>query len=866
MSKKDTPMVRQYKELKRQHPGCLLFFRLGDFYELFYEDAEIAAQALDLTLTHRGDTPMCGVPYHVRDQYLARLIQKGFHVAVCDQIEDPKSSKGLVKRAITRVVTPGTFSDSEYLDASSQNYLMGIWEEGNSLMISLVDYTVGLFRLHFYWVQDLQHIKSIIWKELLRNRPNQILVNEKIAQQEDFCEQVQLRFGKHLELYQPKIELLLDELPVSKEASLQLHHVLKEYQEFHPEKVINQLLSYLLTTQMSGLEHIRTFEVEEETRYLWLDDVAKKNLELFENLGSGKKEGSLLQVLDHCQTAMGSRMLRQWIDRPLRSKKEITHRLDLQEMFHSHPNLAEDISKALKPIIDLERLSVPIVTKSITPRQMLSLGKSLAQCEKIRERFLIEKEPLAFELGQAISSMRSLSEKILSSLVDEIPANIGEMRLIREGINPELDRLFEGKNTGQKWLLALEENEKKRTGIKNLRVKFNKILGYYIEVTNSQLNRVPEDYIRKQTLVGSERFFTIELKELEEKLLGSKEKALALQAQLLDDLRNEIFHAIHDIQAIASEIAHLDVILSLCLVAKRGNYVRPQFMDSPGLYIREGRHPMVESFVGDMIFVPNDTKMDPHQACVSIITGPNMAGKSTFMRQSALIVLMAHMGTYVPARSAQMGIFDRIFTRIGASDNLSAGESTFMVEMREVATILQEATKSSLIILDEVGRGTGTIDGLSIAQALLEKMCQENYMTLFATHFHQLTDLSYESGKIRNLAILTEETSDGIRFLHKIVEGAVNESFGIEVARLAGVREDVVQRAQVIFDNLNHEGSYTTSPEKREKRSSTDHDKESKSHDVFAEKILSISPDDLTPRQAHELLYELTELVRRIYG
>lgn len=866
MSKKDTPMVRQYKELKRQHPGCLLFFRLGDFYELFYEDAEIAAQALDLTLTHRGDTPMCGVPYHVRDQYLARLIQKGFHVAVCDQIEDPKSAKGLVKRAVTRVVTPGTFSDSEYLDARSQNYLMGIWEESDSLVVSLIDYTVGLFRLHFYSLLQSQPVESIIWKEILRNLPNQILVNEKIAQRKDFCEQVQLRFGKYLELYHPNKELIFDELPICEQARRQLHDLFEAYSDFQPKKGVNQLLSYLLTTQKSGLEHIHTFEVEEETSFLWLDDVAKKNLELFENLGTGKREGSLLQVLDHCQTSMGSRLLRQWIDRPLRSKKEITERLDIQEMFQAHPKLVEDLTTSLKSIIDLERLSVPIVTRSITPRQMLSLGKSLAQSERIRERLILEKNPLTFELGQTISTMGPLIEKILSTLVEEIPANVGEMRLIREGVHPELDRLFEGKNAGQTWLLELEEREKKRTGIKNLRVKFNKILGYYLEVTNSQLDRVPEDYIRKQTLVGSERFFTVELKELEEKLLGSKEKALALQSELLDDLRNEIFLAIHDIQTNASEIARLDVLLSLCLVAKRGHYVRPQFQDSPGLAIHEGRHPMVESFVGDTIFVPNDTTIDPHKACVSIITGPNMAGKSTFMRQSALIVLMAHMGTFVPATSVELGIFDRIFTRIGASDNLSAGESTFMVEMREVATILQEATEQSLIILDEVGRGTGTIDGLSIAQALLETMCQENFMTLFATHFHQLTNLSAESEKICNLAILTEETAHGIRFLHKIVEGAVNESFGIEVARLAGVREDVVKRAQEIFHSLNQEEYSQPSPRGKKEVSCRGKDEDEEfSHDLVR-KILSVSPDDLTPREAQEFLYELTDLVRRTHG
>jgi len=800
-----TPAMRQYAEVKERYPDCILFFRMGDFYEMFFEDAVAAAGILEITLTSRNKSskdavPLCGFPYHAVSAYTAKLIAKGFKVAICEQMEDPKLAKGVVKREVVRVVTPGLVLDTENLRSNENNFLAALVVRRGRFGLAFVDISTGEFRVtetesRDYFRAEISglEIRELIVPEDLKD--DEII--RDIAGDEDRC--LINRFPA--ERFDPEaaVTRIRDQFPAERLAAIAI--------ESHPAMAAaaGAVLAYMAETQKDRLGHINDLVWYESGAHLILDDIAKRNLELFSTIVEGKKAGSLFHVLDQTVTSMGARRLRWWLNYPLRDPARIRGRLAAVSDLRDQHLLREDLRGALRSVSDLERLGSRIAVGLANGRDLAALRTSLGALPQIRVLIRENQAPLLSAIHGGIDEMPDIRELIERAIVEEPPLTIREGGIIREGYDAELDRLITITRDGRQWIAALEEKERKRTGIASLKVGFNNVFGYYLEVTKANTGLVPPDYIRKQTLVNAERYINEELKGYEETVLHAQERREAREYDLFVEVRGRIAGAIRRLQGTASHIADLDALASLAEVAERYNYCCPAVDDGETIAITDGRHPVVERMPAVAGFVPNDVELDLEKNRFLIITGPNMAGKSTYIRQVALIVLMAQMGSFVPAARARIGVVDRIFTRIGAADSLTRGQSTFMVEMTEVANILQHATKRSLIILDEVGRGTSTFDGLSIAWAVAEYIHDAAPLgsrTLFATHYHELTELAVTKEGVRNFNIAVREWGEKIIFLRKIMEGGTNRSYGIQVARIAGVPADVIARAKEILRNM----------------------------------------------------------------
>ena len=859
-----TPMMRQYLEIKQQHKDAILFFRLGDFYEMFAEDAKLASRELDLTLTTRDRgkpeedrVPMCGVPYHSCDGYIARLIAKGYKVAICEQTEDPAKAKGLVKRDIIRVVTPGTV-DSSMVEATRSNYICAICFSGEEAGLCFCDVTTGKTHVTAFAGKDLLDWTA---SELGRFAPAEVILNDEAYSHGELVALLQTRFHCRADncgerRFRPDEGRRRAEKQFGREAAAAIP-------DSRPTAVmaLGGLLSYLYETQKTDLGYIRSLEYYEEGRFLALDLTARRNLELTETLRSKEKRGSLLWVLDKTKTAMGGRCLRSWLERPLLDLTAIERRLGAVEALVKRPVDRGELILALTGISDMERLIGRVVYGSAGGRDASSLRAALEKLPQVKEKLVPFSGGRLGELEAALDPLEDVCALLQRAIVDDPPFSVREGGFIREGYDAEVDRLRSILSGGRGVIAEVEAREKEKTGIKSLKVGYNKVFGYYIEVSKSYYDQVPSDYIRKQTLANCERYITQELKDLEHTVLTASDQVVALEFELFTQLRQRVGAELGRIQASAAAVAELDVLCSLAEVAARNNYCRPAVDESGVIEIHDGRHPVVERMLKDSLFVPNDTYMGETGSRVAIITGPNMAGKSTYMRQVALIVLLAQIGSFVPARDARIGIVDQIFTRIGASDDLSAGQSTFMVEMTEVAEILKNATDRSLLILDEIGRGTSTYDGMSIARAVLEFCADKKRLgakTLFATHYHELTAVEAELEGVRNYHISVKKRRDDIVFLRKIVPGGADQSYGIEVAKLAGVPERVISRARDILAQLEAEGRAAPSGQ----RPATAEDQLSLG-DMAGSEVLdtlrATAVETLTPIEALNLLYQLKQ-------
>ncbi len=803
-----TPMMQQYMETKSQYPDCILFYRLGDFYEMFFDDALTASKELEITLTGKNcgmkeRAPMCGVPYHAVDGYLTKLVSKGYKVAICEQVEDPKQAKGIVKREVVRIVTPGTILDAAAIDESKNNYIMCIVYIADRYGLSVADVTTG-----DYFVTELpdgQKLKDEIFKFM----PSEIICNESFYMSGMDLEDMKNRLG--ITIYSLESWYFDDEICKSK---LMEHFKVSSLQGLgladYDCGVISAgaLLQYLLETQKNDLSHMTHITPYTTGKYMMLDSSTRRNLELCETLREKQKRGSLLWVLDKTKTAMGARTLRKYIEQPLIERTEIERRLDAVTELKEEAISREEIREYLSPVYDLERLITRITYGSANPRDLTAFSTSLEMLPAIHYILEDMKSDLLCEICKEMDTLEDLCSLVKSAIAQEPPIAMKEGNIIRDGYSEEVDTLRRAKSDGKTWLAKLEEQEREKTGIKNLKIKYNKVFGYYLEVTNSYKELVPEYYTRKQTLANSERYITPELKELEDTILGAEDKLYAVEYELYCTVRDTIAGEVIRIQKTAKAVAALDVFTSLALVAERNNYIRPTINVQGKIDIKDGRHPVVEQMIPNGSFICNDTVLDDKKQRISIITGPNMAGKSTYMRQVALIVLMAQLGSYVPASKANIGLVDRIFTRVGASDDLASGQSTFMVEMTEVANILRNATSKSLLVLDEIGRGTSTFDGLSIAWAVVEYISDAKLLgakTLFATHYHELTELEGKINNVNNYCIAVKEKGDDIVFLRKIVKGGADKSYGIQVAKLAGVPDIVINRAKEIVEELADE-------------------------------------------------------------
>ena len=800
-----SPMMAQYMETKKQYSDCILFYRLGDFYEMFFDDALTASKELEITLTGKEcgleeRAPMCGVPYHAVDSYLSRLVQKGYKVAIAEQMEDPKLAKGLVKREVIRVVTPGTITSAQALDETKNNYLMGIVYLADRMGVSVADITTGDFL-----VTEISTDRAL-FDEINKFSPAEVICNDAFSMSGISLEDLKDRY--HFTVSTLDSRFFQDE---------SCRKVLREHFKVGSLEGLGlgdydcgviaagAVLQYLYETQKSTLDHLTTIVPYATGNYMILDSSTRRNLELLETMREKQKRGSLLWVLDKTRTAMGARLLRTWIEQPLISKEAILKRQNAIEELNFNYISREELGEYLNPVYDLERLIGRISYKTANPRDLLAFRNSIAMVPHIK-RLLGEFTSDALkELAEDLDPLEDLNDLITRAIVEEPPITVREGGMIKDGYNEEADRLRHAKTEGKTWLAELEARERDSTGIKNLKVKYNKVFGYYFEVTNSFKDLVPEYFIRKQTLTNAERYTTDDLKNLEDVILGAEDKLFSLEYDLFCEVRDAIAAEVVRIQKTARAIAAIDVFASLSTVATRNNYVKPQINEKGTIQIKGGRHPVVEKMMRDDMFVANDTILDNSKNRISIITGPNMAGKSTYMRQTALIVLMAQIGSFVPADQANIGICDRIFTRVGASDDLASGQSTFMVEMTEVANILRNATRNSLLILDEIGRGTSTFDGLSIAWAVVEHISNTRLLgakTLFATHYHELTELEGLMNGVTNYCIAVKEQGDDIVFLRKIVKGGADKSYGIQVAKLAGVPDSVINRAKELVEQL----------------------------------------------------------------
>ena len=805
MSNELTPMMKQYMQTKEEYKDCILFYRLGDFYEMFFDDALTASKELEITLTGKNcgleeRAPMCGIPYHAVDSYLNRLVSKGYKVAICEQVEDPKTAKGIVKREVIRVVTPGTNLDTQGLDESKNNYIMCIVYMADRYGLSVADVTTGE-----YLVTELDS-QTKLMDELYKFMPSEIVCNEAFYMSGLDLDDLKNRL--HMAIYSLEAWYFDDALC---RETLQEHFKVASLEgiglsDYECGMIASgALLKYLEETQKNSLSHMSRLTRYATGNYMVLDSATRRNLELVETLREKQKRGSLLWVLDKTKTAMGARTLRKYVEQPLIDKKSIVKRLDAVAELKDNAICREEIREYLNPVYDLERLVGKITYQSANPRDLIAFQSSLSMLPSVKCILKDMESDLLKEIYEELDPLEELCDLVGRAIQEEPPLAMKEGGIIKDGYNEEVDRLRKAKSEGKNWLADLETKEREKTGIKNLRIRYNKVFGYYLEVTNSFKDLVPDYYTRKQTLANAERYIIPELKELEDTILGAEDKLCALEYELYCEVRNTIAAELTRIQRTAKAVAKLDVIASLALVAERNNYVRPKINEKGVIDIRDGRHPVVEKMIPNDMFIANDTYLDDKKQRISIITGPNMAGKSTYMRQAALIVLMAQLGSFVPASSANIGLVDRIFTRVGASDDLASGQSTFMVEMNEVANILRNATSKSLLILDEIGRGTSTFDGLSIAWAVVEYISNSKLLgakTLFATHYHELTELEGKISNVNNYCIAVKEKGDDIVFLRKIVKGGADKSYGIQVAKLAGVPDPVINRAKEIVEEL----------------------------------------------------------------
>ena len=803
-----TPMMKQYMETKAQYQDCILFYRLGDFYEMFFDDALTASRELEITLTGKNcgqeeRAPMCGVPYHAVESYLNKLVSKGYKVAICEQVEDPKTAKGIVKRDVVRIVTPGTNLDTQALDETRNNYIMCIVYIADRYGVSVSDITTG-----DYFVTEIPDSAKLM-DEIYRFSPSEIICNEAFYMSGMDLDGMKDRLG--ITIYSLDSwyfdddvcrQKLLEHFQVTSFAGLGLAD--------YDCGIISAgaLLQYLLETQKNSLSNLTHITPYAAGKYMMLDSSTRRNLELCETLREKQKRGSLLWVLDKTKTAMGARTLRKYVEQPLIDKKEIEKRLDAVAELKDSAISREEIREYLSPVYDLERLITRIAYGTANPRDLTAFRSSLEMLPHIRYILEEMQSELLKNIHDDMDPLEDLCTLVKDAIREEPPIAMKEGNIIRDGYNEEVDKLRRAKSDGKEWLAKLENDEREKTGIKNLRIKYNKVFGYYLEVTNSYKDMVPDYYTRKQTLANAERYITPELKELEDMILGAEDKLYALEYEIYSQVRDTIAGEIERIQKTAKAVAALDAFASLAVVAERNNYTRPKINEKGIIDIKDGRHPVVERMIPNDMFIANDTYLDDKKHRISIITGPNMAGKSTYMRQTALIALMAQIGSFVPAKSANIGLSDRIFTRVGASDDLASGQSTFMVEMTEVANILRNATSKSLLILDEIGRGTSTFDGLSIAWAVVEYISDSRLLgakTLFATHYHELTELEGKISNVNNYCIAVKEKGDDIVFLRKIVKGGADKSYGIQVAKLAGVPDLVIERAKEIVEELSDE-------------------------------------------------------------
>ena len=857
-----TPMMQQYLQIKEQNQDAILFFRLGDFYEMFGADAKTASRELDLTLTSRDKSkdkpaeermPMCGVPYHAADAYIARLIAKGYKVAICEQTEDPAQAKGLVKRDIIRVVTPGTVIDSACLDEGRSNFCAGIYLDDDYAAVCVCDITTG--KAHATAFSGGERVKQLI-NELGRFSPAEAVVNETAFFDETLHSFLQDKLNCHLEkLPSGRFQMEPSERLIRRQfGDDALHRLPRDNPAVF--LALGALLSYLHETQKTDLSHVDDLEYYRRGQFMELDLTARRNLELTETLRSKEKKGSLLWVLDKTKTAMGGRLMRAWLERPLLSVTEIDRRSAAVAALVEHTVAREELILALQGISDMERLVGRIVYGTAGGRDLASLRAAMEKLPLVKAQLSCFEKGRLHQLDEALDDLNDLAALIGQTLVDEPPFSVREGELIRDGFDGEVDRLRTILHGGKGIVVSMEAAEKEKTGIRTLKIGYNKVFGYYIEVSNSFKDQVPDTYIRKQTLVNGERYITQELKDLEHDILSAEDRVKALEYQLFTDLRLHVAEQAARVQRAAAIVAELDALCSLAAVAVKNNYCCPVVDESGVIEIHDGRHPVVEQMRRDSMFVPNDTYMGEKDDRVAIITGPNMAGKSTYMRQVALIVLMAQIGSFVPARAARIGVVDRIFTRIGASDDLSAGQSTFMVEMTEVSDILKAATADSLLILDEIGRGTSTFDGMSIARAVLEYCADPKKLgakTLFATHYHELTALEGELPGVRNYNIAVRTRGEDIIFLRKIISGGADRSYGIEVAKLAGLPKQVLTRARHIVQELEDEaGKPHAAPAETDQVSL-----EALSESAVIDQLRRAQVDTLSPLEALNLLYEL---------
>ena len=865
-----SPMMQNYLETKKQYNDCMLFYRLGDFYEMFFDDAIVASRELEITLTSRAcgleeKAPMCGVPYHAVDIYISRLIAKGYKVAICEQLEDPKKAKGIVKRDVIRVVTPGTVIEANMLEEKRNNYIMSIVKKGIHYGLAICDISTGDFFATQIKLQSNNFEKLL--DEYARYTPAEIVVNNAMGNSEKELNILKDRNNTFITIREDNTFSKDDKTILNLYTVVDGFEKVKE--EFDDEELIviaiNGLLNYFTETQKVKLEHINKIQVYEVRKYMALDINARRSLELTERMRDKSKKGTLIWVLDKTSTSMGGRLLRRWINDPLLDINEIKDRLNAVSEFKNDIILRGDVTDILKKVYDIERLAGKIAYGNVNARELVSLKNSLKNIPSLKQILSNAKSNMLKGLYEKLDGLEDIYELIDKAIVEDPPISVKEGGIIKSGFSTEIDEYRKASTEGKNWIIALEAKEKEKTGIKNLKVGYTRVFGYYIEITKSFLKQVPDNYIRKQTLTNAERFITEELKQIEDKILGSEEKVINLEYDEFTKIRDKIASNIERLQTTASAVANIDVLSNFATIAEDNNYVYPEVNEEDIIDIKGGRHPVIEKMVDDGIFVENDTYLDCNENRVAIITGPNMAGKSTFMRQVAIITLMAQIGCFVPAESARIGIVDKIFTRVGASDDLSSGQSTFMVEMNEVANILKNATPKSLVILDEIGRGTSTYDGLSIAWAVAEYIADKEKIgckTLFATHYHELLELEEKVEGIKNYHIAVKEKGEDIIFLRKILEGGTDESYGIHVAKLAGVPKNVVTRANKILRSLE-KGGVKIKEEKEQKKQVEGQ------FDLFSLKLADISHEldkinvnELTPIDALNTLVRLKEMLK----
>ena len=869
---KCSPMMQRYLETKEQYPDCILFYRLGDFYEMFFDDAIKVSRELEITLTGKDcgleeRAPMCGVPHHAAESYIARLIAKGYKVAICEQLEDPKTTKGIVKRGVIKIVTPGTVVESNMLEERKNNYIMAIYKTGIYFGIAVSDISTGEF--YASQIKETNNF-ALLLDEISRFAPSEIIINKMMADSTEELSKIKTRFpASYISNF--KDEFFKDDAEITK-LRFNLQDVKGNTLTELDDKMlticaINALTEYLTQTQMTSLDHINKITIYSISRYMSLDINARRNLEITEKMRDKSKKGTLLWVLDKTSTSMGGRLLRRWLNDPLIDITEINRRLDGVKELKDDIMLRGDVVENLKKVYDIERLAGKMAYGNGTPRDMITLKNSLSKLPDVKKVLSKCQSPLLKELYENLDELQDIYELVEKSIVDDPPMVTKDGGYIKLGYNDEIDTLKKATTDGKTWLMELEAREKEATGIKSLKVGFNKVFGYYIEVTNTYKNMVPDSYIRKQTLTNGERYITEELKNLENQILGAEEKVIKLELEAFDKIRKEIASNVKRLQKSAEIISTLDVITSFAQVAEDMNYCMPEVTDSGVIDIREGRHPVIEKMLPQGEFISNDTYLDKSDNRVSIITGPNMAGKSTYMRQVALITLMAQVGSFVPARSAKIGVVDKIFTRVGASDDLSMGQSTFMVEMMEVATILKEATANSLVILDEIGRGTSTFDGLSIAWAVAEFIADKERCgakTLFATHYHELIDLEEKQEGIKNYSIAVKEKGEDIIFLRKIVRGGTDESYGIHVARLAGVPKDVTTRANQILRTIERKSVLNGKSLEKENKKQVEGQFDMFNYKLaeIAQELDKVNLNELTPIDALNTLVRIKEKMK----